>query len=209
MPIRGSPNGLRHFIHTVLNPRHLAVTLGWNGWSPSIGNSGHHQSERVVTLPRCAHVIADRSTISGAPLCAASSERFATTLSTRASIPLVARSMGLAANRNRPWKTSGRTRYASSLPTSSAYTAAPADAAIEINAAQACPSTAAPLVRAASKSGDMRPLWAAECAARNLSSLSVPAAHKRWTAVFQLMQHMSVGSIRTGVSDKRRGGKEP
>ena len=50
MPIRASPNGPRHFIHTVLSPWHLAVTLGWNGWSPSIGNSGHHQ-ERVVTLP--------------------------------------------------------------------------------------------------------------------------------------------------------------
>ena len=37
MPIRGSPNGLRHFIHTVLGPWRLAVTLGWNGWSPSIG----------------------------------------------------------------------------------------------------------------------------------------------------------------------------
>ena len=54
MPIRGSPNELRHFIHTVLSPRHLAVTSGWNGWSPSIGNSGHLQSEQVVTMPRCA-----------------------------------------------------------------------------------------------------------------------------------------------------------
>ena len=56
MPIRGSPNELRHFIHTVLSPRHLAVTSGWNGWSPSIGNSGHLQSEQVVTMPRCAQL---------------------------------------------------------------------------------------------------------------------------------------------------------
>ena len=55
MPIRGSPNGPRHFIHTVLSPWRPAVTLGWSGWSPSIGNSGHHQSEQVVTMPRCAH----------------------------------------------------------------------------------------------------------------------------------------------------------
>jgi hypothetical protein len=59
MPIRGSPNGLRHFIHTVLSPWRLAVTLGWNGWSSSIGNSGHLQSEPVVTMPRCAHAVAE------------------------------------------------------------------------------------------------------------------------------------------------------
>ena len=52
MLIRGSPNGARHTIHTL-------VAIGRNRWSSSIGTSGRHQSESVVAMARCAQLVVE------------------------------------------------------------------------------------------------------------------------------------------------------
>ncbi len=47
MPIRGSPNGAHHPIHSL-------VAIARNGWSRSIGTPGRNQSELLVAITRCA-----------------------------------------------------------------------------------------------------------------------------------------------------------
>ena len=56
MPIRGSPNGPRHFsphCSQPLAPRghfglERVVTIDWKQWSPSIGTGGHHAPVRAA-----------------------------------------------------------------------------------------------------------------------------------------------------------------
>ena len=43
MPIRGSPNGANALVHTI----HTPDVIARNGWTPSIGTGGRHQSEQV------------------------------------------------------------------------------------------------------------------------------------------------------------------
>jgi len=47
MPIRRSPNGANHPVHSL-------VAIARNGWSQSIGTTGRDQSEQVVAITRCA-----------------------------------------------------------------------------------------------------------------------------------------------------------
>src|SRR5262245_43371582 len=60
MPIRRSPNGARHSPSTGSRD-HLewVVAIRRNGWSPSVGMSGRDQSESLVAIIRCAHLISE------------------------------------------------------------------------------------------------------------------------------------------------------
>ena len=49
MPIRRSPNGAHHPVHSL-------VAIARNGWSRSIGTTGRNQSEQVVAITRCAQI---------------------------------------------------------------------------------------------------------------------------------------------------------
>ena len=49
MPIRRSPNGPHHPVHSL-------VAIARNRWSQSIGTTGRNQSEQVVAINRCAHL---------------------------------------------------------------------------------------------------------------------------------------------------------
>ena len=50
MPIRGSPNGANALVHTI----HTPDVIARNGWTPSIGTGGRHQSEQVDVFVQCA-----------------------------------------------------------------------------------------------------------------------------------------------------------
>lgn len=51
MPIRGSPNGANALVHTI----HTPDVIARNGWTPSIGTGGRHQSEQVDVFVQYAH----------------------------------------------------------------------------------------------------------------------------------------------------------
>lgn len=60
MPIRGSPNGARHFHPQLVaiarnggrDPSERVVAFNWNEWSRSIGSAGRDQPVRAITVDR-------------------------------------------------------------------------------------------------------------------------------------------------------------